>query len=421
MAIQIYDDKVQTDRASLGGSVYDQKYFTDDELREAAKIRTAAQNGETDWASANASVNQMRAGHGYTGGKDGSQFLPTGPKSGFQYKAAPQWEDPYDDDIQALAQKYLNREAFSYDPEQDATYQQYKDSYTRQGKQAMEDTLAQVSARTGGLASSYANTASQQTYDGYMAALADKIPELKQLAYQMYMDEGNKMLQDVELMRGLRSDKRGEFQDELDQYNTDRTYNANQYWTGKEFDYNQEQDQKNREDQKQADARDRALSYLQAGGKAAQLPKELVEASGLSQAELNQYETAFAMGKTGTGGGYGGGNTSSGPAGSDDGPGEMEELLNSMYDSDDPEAYMRQHYKEFGFSRDDFEFIMNNYGDFKQFMLAPQWSDYSRELLLHAHNGGLNTDVIDKSIQTALKEKKITKREANALYRALTM
>lgn len=418
MALQNYDDEVKKDRASYGGSVYDQKYFTDDELREAAQVRTAAERGETDWASANNYVNGMREKYGYTGGKDGSQYLAVGQGGGFQYQKAPQWEDPYDGDIQNLAQKYLNREAFSYDPEQDPTYQQYKDSYTRQGKQAMEDTLAQVSARTGGLASSYASTASQQTYDGYMAALADKIPELKQLAYQMYMDEGNQMLQDVNLMRGLRSDKYGVYQDDLAQYNTDKAFNANQYWTGKQFDYNQEQDQQNREDQQQADARDRALSFLQAGGKASELSPDLVEKSGLSQAELSQYETAYGMQQgTSSGSGY----TLGGPAGSDDGPGEMEELLNSMYDSDDPEAYMRQHYKEFGFDRDDFEFIMNSYGNFKQFMLDPPWSDYSRELLLHAHQGGLNTDVIDKSIQTALKEKKITQREANALYRALTM
>ena len=42
--------------------------------------------------------------------------------------------------------------------------------------------LGQVAARTGGLASSYAGSAAQQTYDGYMSALADKVPELRQLA-----------------------------------------------------------------------------------------------------------------------------------------------------------------------------------------------------------------------------------------------
>ena len=99
-----------------------------------------------------------------------------------------QFKDKYGATKDSLAKEIANSK-FEYDPESDATYQQYKDAYTRMGQQAMEDTLGTVSARTGGLASSYAGVASQSAYNNYMQQLADKIPELKQLAYQMYQGD----------------------------------------------------------------------------------------------------------------------------------------------------------------------------------------------------------------------------------------
>ncbi|HWP80326.1 MAG TPA: hypothetical protein VN446_06745 [Candidatus Acidoferrum sp.] len=96
----------------------------------------------------------------------------------------------YGGNIDKLLRRYLDRDPFSYDYTTDPLYQQYADQYTRLGDLAMKDTLGQVSARTGGLASSYAAAASQGAYDSYMQALAAKIPELYSLAYSMYQDEG---------------------------------------------------------------------------------------------------------------------------------------------------------------------------------------------------------------------------------------
>ena len=62
----------------------------------------------------------------------------------------------------------------------------YNDMYARHGKRAMQDTLGEESARTGGLASSYAGAVAQETYDNYMAELSDRYPELVKAAYSMY-------------------------------------------------------------------------------------------------------------------------------------------------------------------------------------------------------------------------------------------
>lgn len=221
-----------SDRGSYGGSVYDQEHFSNDELRSAAEVRAAAAAGKTTWADAHDYVERIRSNYGYSGDSDGSRYIPLemggggrgNGGGGFSYEAAPTYTSRYQSQIDDLTRQILNREAFSYDPEKDPTYQQYKDSYTRSGERAMQDTLGQVSARTGGLASSYAGSAAQQTYDNYMGALADKIPELKQLAYSMYQDEGNTQRANLEMLVALEQGDYAKYADLLAQYNTDRSF-----------------------------------------------------------------------------------------------------------------------------------------------------------------------------------------------------
>ena len=176
----------------------------------------------------------------------------TSPTTGATYnysKAAPtwQWDDSvrpgdwswdeekptytneYQDQINQMVNDILNRPSFSYDYNQDPLYQQYAEAYTRNGRQAMNDTYAQMAARTGGLASSYAGTASQQAYNNYMNALNDKIPELQQIAYSMYMDEGNTMRNNLGMVQGLENTAYGRYLDNLGQWNTDRNFSYGQY------------------------------------------------------------------------------------------------------------------------------------------------------------------------------------------------
>lgn len=215
-----------------GGSVYDQQNFTNDELRSAAEIRAAAEAGKTSWDDAHSYVESIRNKYGYSGDSDGSKYIPLEreeERESFSYKSAPSYANKYQGQIDELTQAILNREAFDYDPEKDETYQQYKESYTRNGQRAMQDTLGQVSARTGGLASSYASSASQQTYDNYMGALADKIPELKQLAYSMYQDEGNNQRANLDMLMALEQGDYEKYLNLLGQYNTDRNFDYGSY------------------------------------------------------------------------------------------------------------------------------------------------------------------------------------------------
>lgn len=100
-----------------------------------------------------------------------------------------QWSDPMTD----AANKYLNREKFHYDVNEDALYHQYKDLYTAQGQQAMLDTMGQAATLTGGYGNSYAQTAGQQAYQGHIQKLGEVVPELYQLALDRYKMEGDQM------------------------------------------------------------------------------------------------------------------------------------------------------------------------------------------------------------------------------------
>ena len=201
---------------------------------DAAGQSWNAANAAGDQAGMDAARRQaetIRGKYGYSGGSDGSQYLPFGAstKKEFSYSSAPSYTSKYQDQIDELTEAILGRDPFEYNYLEDPNYQQYEESYTRSGKRAMQDTLGQVAARTGGLASSYASTASQQTYDNYMAELADKIPELRQAAYAMYMDELNNQRADLDMLLALEQGDYGRYQDLLGQYNTDRNFAYGQF------------------------------------------------------------------------------------------------------------------------------------------------------------------------------------------------
>ena len=130
------------------------------------------------------------------------------------------YQSPWEDQLKETANKILNREKFSYDLNGDALYKQYKDRYTQQGRQAMMDTMGQAQAMTGGYGHSYAQRVGQQTYQGYMQGLNDKIPSLYQIALDKYTTEGNQMRDNMNLMQQQDEIGYGRYRDQLADQNT---------------------------------------------------------------------------------------------------------------------------------------------------------------------------------------------------------
>ncbi len=164
------------------------------------------------------------------------------------------YQSTWQGQMDQLMDQILNRKPFEYDVNSDALYQQYKDQYMLQGQQAMMDTMGQAAALTGGYGNSYAQTAGQQTYQGYLQQLNDRIPDLYQLALSKYQMEGN-ALADQYAMVGAREDQAyGRYRDSVSDYYNELNRLYNQYATEREYDYGQYIDNRNYEYQTGRDA-----------------------------------------------------------------------------------------------------------------------------------------------------------------------
>ncbi len=100
------------------------------------------------------------------------------------------YDSAYRQRLAALYDEIEGRQAFSYDPETDSDFAQYARLYRQKGRAAMEDTMGQAAALTGGYGSSYAENAGQQAYGQYMQELMALLPQLREQAQAAYDREG---------------------------------------------------------------------------------------------------------------------------------------------------------------------------------------------------------------------------------------
>lgn len=199
-----------------------------------------------------------------------------------EYKST--WQDQLNDTLQQI----LNREDFKYDLNGDALYQQYKDQYMLQGQQAMMDTMGQAAAMTGGYGNSYAQTAGQQTYQGYLQQLNDRIPELYNMALQKHQMEGQDLADQFSMLGAMEEQDYGRYRDGVSDYYSELDRLTNQYNTERDYDYSKWADDRDFAYGKYAD--DRAYAYQQERDKVAdeQWQKEFDEAK-------RQYDKSYAL------------------------------------------------------------------------------------------------------------------------------
>ncbi len=216
---------------------------------DAAGDSWAAAQAAGDQAAMDAAhrqAEQIREKYNYSGGSDGSQYLPyqtyespyqqqidsllgqVGSYGSFDYGPAPTYENRYAQQ-QELLDRLLNREDFSWSKETDPLWPVYKKQYLREGERATANALGQASAATGGRPSSYAVNAATQAGDYYATKLNDIIPQLYQQAYDKYLNEYSMMQQDLGAVNNQEQLDYAKYLDQLGQYNTDRGFAYNQY------------------------------------------------------------------------------------------------------------------------------------------------------------------------------------------------
>ena len=125
--------------------------------------------------------------------------------------------------IDAMLNQILNRDKFSYNAAEDDLYKQYASMYQREGNRAMNDTLASAAASAGGM-NSYAITAAQQANNYYSSQLNDKIPELYQLAYEMYLQDIDNQVRDLGLLQTMDDTQYNRYRDTMKDWESDRNF-----------------------------------------------------------------------------------------------------------------------------------------------------------------------------------------------------
>lgn len=173
----------------------------------------------------------------------------------------PIYANSYEDEIRDVYNKIVNREEFTYDVNADALYNQYKDQYVSLGKLAMQDTMGQAAAMTGGYGNSYAASVGNQAYQSYLSQLNQVVPELYGMAYDRYRDEGQDMLNQYSMLGDMRDTEYNQYLNELNQYWNNVNYYKqllddayNQGYTANRDAYNMYIDERNFAYQQQMDA-----------------------------------------------------------------------------------------------------------------------------------------------------------------------
>ena len=198
------------------------------------------------------------------------------------------YQSRWDDELTSLYDQIRNRKKFSYDMGTDPLYQQYREQYQRQGRLAMQDTMGQAAALTGGYGSTYGEQVGQQAYNAYLQNLNDIVPQLQQQAYQRYQDEGTDLYNQYSLVKGREDTDYGRYRDTVSDYYSDLADARSAYNTEKSTDMQQWSTMLDYWAQK---ANDENAAYLQA---------------------LAAEQAAAKKSGGGSGGGSSGGSTSSG-------------------------------------------------------------------------------------------------------------
>lgn len=229
---------------------YDREILSQDDYDRLQGYQQQYQAAQTDAerSQANQAAQGLREQYGYSMGRDGQSFSITKPQTGVSQDTGAQllhWQNQQNNPTgrsnlyqtwQNLLDQYTNRKPFTYDLTGDALYQQYANQYQRLGNQAMQDTLGQAAGLTGGYNSSYAQSAGQQAYQGYLDQLNDIVPELYGQAYSRYAAEGDRIANAAQLAAQGYGQEQTDYWNNLNYWQSQAQNEQSQYWNQQQYD-----------------------------------------------------------------------------------------------------------------------------------------------------------------------------------------
>lgn len=156
--------------------------------------------------------------------------------------------------LENVKQGIQNYGQFSYNVNEDALYQQAVERYKQMGNLAMQDTMGQAAAMTGGYGNSYAQSAGQQAYQSYLQEASDMLPEYYQMALDRYnmgkedlYNQYGMLMSEYEREYGLHSDEYNKLLDQLGIAKDD-------YYSGADMHYTEQSNKNNIAGQEFTDA-----------------------------------------------------------------------------------------------------------------------------------------------------------------------
>ena len=212
------------------------------------------------------------------------------------------------DTVKKLAEDYAN---YNYDTFAGGdSYKALEKRYQAGGQKAMQDTVGQVSKRTGGLASSYATVAGQQTYNDWMGNLESAARALYDserqemgdryaLANSMYLQDRDEQRYADELAYNRGRDQLADqrYAEELAynrQWNEDeRTYNRQ--WNEDERDYNRSESSRLEGEGK---AYDTVVALINAGTPIDEIDPALIAQTGYDPSHFDAMAKSYTDNQT---------------------------------------------------------------------------------------------------------------------------
>lgn len=326
-----------------------------------------------------------------------SKYLPEN-----RYTYDPSKNDAYqraNDQATAIYDKIMNRGEFTFDLNKDKLYQQYRDLYAQMGRGAMEDTMGQAAALTGGYGSTYSQNAGQQAYNSYLQKLNEVVPELYTAAYNRYNQEGQNLMN---LYTMARSNADSAYERDYNQW-----YNRLQLERGDEdTSYNRQQAEENRrltqeetDYERKQNAWSRLSSLITTTGY--QPSNEELAAAGMSSNEaayLRQYYQQQKAAASNKSGGSGGGSRRSGSGGS---PTQATQTDTEVRKNSAAASRLTGGAEDISY--------LNDYTTLAEY--EKWWSELDRQ-----SNGGMSKSGLRALINKWEQEGKISEQAANEMY-----
>jgi len=143
----------------------------------------------------------------------------------------------YSDQLDAILQQIQNPGQFKYDFNGDELFKMYADQYTQRGKQASLNAMGQAAALTGGYGNSYAQQVAQQAYDQNLTELFDRGMDLRDRAYEQWLNEQNNKYNQYNLLQNADESDYNRYRDTVSDWLNERNYATDRYDTERNFDY----------------------------------------------------------------------------------------------------------------------------------------------------------------------------------------